>query len=99
MTDWRSGESCRINHPPLNVNLFASIRILVAMPTAASYAGVAVLPSIILGVNLTTVTTFSSENVSRSNYIDNTALNADVCVQYDTSTIVANTHVFVILNP
>ncbi|MEH2246175.1 DUF3172 domain-containing protein [Nostoc sp.] len=69
------------------------------MPTAASYAGVAVLPSIILGVNLTTVTTFSPENVSRSNYIDNTALNSDVCVQYDTSAIVANTHVFVILNP
>ncbi|MEH2400554.1 hypothetical protein [Nostoc sp.] len=43
-------------------------------------AGVAVLPSIILDVNVTTVTTFSPENVSRSDYIDNTALDADVCV-------------------
>ncbi|MEH2015696.1 DUF3172 domain-containing protein [Nostoc sp.] len=61
--------------------------------------GVAVLPSIILDVNVTTVTTFSPENVSRSNYIDNTALDADVCVQYHTSAIVTDTHVFVILNP
>ncbi|MEH2059059.1 MAG: DUF3172 domain-containing protein [Nostoc sp.] len=62
-------------------------------------AGVPVLPSIILGVNVTTVTTFNSENVSRSNYIDNTVFNADVFVQYDTSAIVADTRLFVILNP
>ncbi|MBN3872987.1 DUF3172 domain-containing protein [Nostoc sp. JL33] len=62
-------------------------------------AGVAGLPSIILGANVTTVSTFSPENVFRSNYIDSTAFNADVCVQYDTSAIVAHTHVFVILNP
>ncbi|MEH2237720.1 DUF3172 domain-containing protein [Nostoc sp.] len=54
--------------------------------------GVAVLPSIILGVNLTTVTTFSPENVSKSNFIDNTESNADVCVQYDTSAIVTDTN-------
>ncbi|WP_334773576.1 hypothetical protein [Nostoc sp.] len=42
-----------INCPPLNKNLFASIGYLVAI------AGVVVLPSIILGVNVTTVTTFS----------------------------------------
>ncbi|WP_442949544.1 DUF3172 domain-containing protein [Nostoc sp.] len=60
--------------------------------------GVGVLPSIILDVNVTTVTTFSPKNVSRSNYIDNTALNADVC-EYHTSAIVTDTHVFVILNP
>ncbi|MBN3898308.1 MAG: DUF3172 domain-containing protein [Nostoc sp. NOS(2021)] len=56
------------------------------------------MPSIILGVNVTTVTTFSPKNVSRSNYIHNTASNADVCVQYDTSAIVTDTRVFVILN-
>ncbi|WP_442936961.1 DUF3172 domain-containing protein [Nostoc sp.] len=61
-------------------------------------AGVAVLPSIILGVNLTTVTTFSSENVSRSNYIDNAVSDTHVCVQYDTSAILTHTCVFVILN-
>ncbi|WP_442947808.1 DUF3172 domain-containing protein [Nostoc sp.] len=48
---------------------------------------------------MTTVTTFNPKNVSRSNYIDNTALNADVCVHYHTSAIVTNTQVFVILNP
>ncbi|WP_366933358.1 DUF3172 domain-containing protein [Nostoc sp. NMS7] len=53
----------------------------------------------ILGANVTTVTTFSHENVSRSNYFDNTASNADVCVQDDTSAIVPDTCVFVILNP
>ncbi|MHC5726351.1 MAG: DUF3172 domain-containing protein [Nostoc sp.] len=62
-------------------------------------AAVAVLPSIILGANVTTVTTFSPENVSRSNYFDSTASNADVCVQDDTSAIVPDTCVFVILNP
>ncbi|MEH2375256.1 DUF3172 domain-containing protein [Nostoc sp.] len=61
-------------------------------------AGVAILPSIILGANVTTVTTFSPENVFKSNYIDNTASNADICVQDDTSAIVAYTCVFVILN-
>ena len=57
----------------VEVNIFVSIRILVAI------AGVFVLPSIILGDNVTTVTTFNSENVSRSNYIDNTVFNTDVC--------------------
>ncbi|MHC0062142.1 DUF3172 domain-containing protein [Nostoc sp. UIC 10890] len=68
-------------------------RILVAI------AGVCILPSIILGVNVTTVTTFSLYNVSKSNQIDNTASNADICVQYDTSTIVTDICVFVILKP
>ncbi|WP_300424145.1 MULTISPECIES: DUF3172 domain-containing protein [unclassified Nostoc] len=66
------------------------------MHTAASYPGVAVLPSIILGANVTTV---SHENVFRSNYIESTASNADICVQYDTSAIVTDTHVFVISIP
>ncbi|MHC5614351.1 MAG: DUF3172 domain-containing protein [Nostoc sp.] len=58
--------------------------------------GIAVLPSIILGANVTTV---SLENISRNNSIDNTASNADICVQDDTSAIVPDTCVFVILNP
>ncbi|WP_375494596.1 DUF3172 domain-containing protein [uncultured Nostoc sp.] len=58
-----------------------------------------ILPSIILGVSVTTVTTFSLENVSRSNYIDNTKLHADICVQYDSRAIVADTCILVILNP
>nr|WP_302480988.1 DUF3172 domain-containing protein [Nostoc sp. TCL240-02] len=62
-------------------------------------AGATVLPSTILGASVTTVTTFTSKNVFKSNQIDDTAFNADVCVQYDTSTIVTNTSVFVILNP
>jgi hypothetical protein len=62
-------------------------------------AGLPVLPSITLGVNVTTVTTFNPENVSRSNYIDSAALEPDVCVQHHTSAIVAATAVFVILNP
>ncbi|MEH2297000.1 DUF3172 domain-containing protein [Nostoc sp.] len=66
---------------------------------SASYGGVAVLPSIIVGANVTTVTTFSPENASRNNYIDNTASNADICVHYDTSAIVTHTRVFIILNP
>jgi hypothetical protein len=41
-------------------------------------AGVPVLPSIILGVNVTTVTTFSAKNVSSSNYIYITTSNADI---------------------
>ncbi|WP_442936121.1 DUF3172 domain-containing protein [Nostoc sp.] len=31
--------------------------------------------------------------------MDDTAFNADVCVQYDTSTIVTDMCVFIILNP
>ena len=73
----------------LKVNLFASIRILVAI------AGLPVLPSITLGATVTTVTTFNPENVSRSNYIDSAALDPDVCVQHHTSAIVAATAVFV----
>ncbi|MCC5625358.1 DUF3172 domain-containing protein [Nostoc sp. CHAB 5715] len=57
------------------------------------------MPSIILAVHHTTVTTFSQENVAKSNYIDNTAPNADVCVQYDTSAIIIYTCVFAVLNP
>ena len=57
---------------------------------------VTALPSIILGVNVTTVTIFSQENVIQSNYADNTLPNADVCVQYDTSTIVTYTCVFAV---
>lgn len=45
--------------------------------------GVAVLPTIILGVNVTTVTTFSAENVTSSNYIHNTSSNADIYVHYE----------------
>jgi hypothetical protein len=37
------------------------------MPMAANYAGVAVLPSIILGATVTTVSTFIPKNVSKSN--------------------------------
>jgi hypothetical protein len=62
-------------------------------------AGVAVLPSTILGASVTTVTTFIPKNVSKSNQVDDTAINADICVQYDTSAIVTNTCVSVILNP
>ncbi|QKQ77823.1 DUF3172 domain-containing protein [Nostoc sp. TCL240-02] len=75
------------------MNFFVLIRYLVAI------AGATVLPSTILGASVTTVTTFTSKNVFKSNQIDDTAFNADVCVQYDTSTIVTNTSVFVILNP
>ncbi|MGF2040112.1 DUF3172 domain-containing protein [Nostoc sp. ChiVER01] len=39
------------------------------------------------------------KNVAKSNYIDNTALNTDVCVQYDTSAIIIYTCVFAVLNP
>ncbi|MBC6433388.1 DUF3172 domain-containing protein [Nostoc sp. HG1] len=58
-----------------------------------------ILPSIILGVNVTNITTFSQKNVARSNYIDNTAPNTDVCVQYGTSAIIIDTCVFAVLNP
>ncbi|WP_442948811.1 DUF3172 domain-containing protein [Nostoc sp.] len=33
------------------------------------------------------------------NYIGNAASNADICVHYDTSAIVTDTRVFIILNP
>ncbi len=45
--------------------------------------GAAVLPTIILGVNVTTVTTFRTENVTSSNYIHNTRFNADIYVHYE----------------
>ncbi|WP_223265243.1 hypothetical protein [Nostoc sp. 'Peltigera membranacea cyanobiont' 210A] len=51
------------------------------MLAALAIAGVAVLPSIILDVSVTTVSTFSPLNFSRSNQVDNTASSADVCVQ------------------
>ncbi|MCC5646099.1 DUF3172 domain-containing protein [Nostoc sp. CHAB 5824] len=59
------------------------------------------MPSIILGVNVTTVTIsiFSQENVIKRNYINDTAPNADVCVQYDTTAIVIDRCVFAFLNP
>ncbi|MDZ8189876.1 MAG: hypothetical protein RMX96_34205 [Nostoc sp. ChiSLP02] len=44
---------------------------------------VAVLPTIMLGVNVTSVTTFSAKNVSSSNYIYNARTNADIYVQYE----------------
>ncbi|MCL6752165.1 DUF3172 domain-containing protein [Nostoc sp. CCCryo 231-06] len=48
---------------------------------------------------MTNITTFSQKNVARSNYIDNTAPNTDVCVQYGTSAIIIDTCVFAVLNP
>ncbi|MEH1870772.1 DUF3172 domain-containing protein [Nostoc sp.] len=61
--------------------------------------GVAVLPSIILDVNVTNITTFGQKNVAKSNCIDNTAPNADVCVQNDTRAIIMDTCLFALLNP
>ncbi|WP_392531807.1 DUF3172 domain-containing protein [Nostoc sp. C117] len=57
--------------------------------------GVTVLPTIILGVNVTTVTTFSPKNVSSCNYTYNTTSNADICVHYGTSEIFTDTCVFI----
>jgi hypothetical protein len=68
-----------LNQPHIDVNYSASTGILMAI------AGLPVLPSIILGVNVTTVTTFSAKNVSSSNYIYITTSNADIRVQYGTS--------------
>ncbi|WP_442938718.1 DUF3172 domain-containing protein [Nostoc sp.] len=62
-------------------------------------AGVAVLPSIILDVNVTNITTFSQKNVVKSNCIDSTAPNTDVCVQNDTRAIIMDTYLFALLNP
>ncbi|WP_373525594.1 hypothetical protein [Nostoc sp.] len=39
----------------------------------SAIVGITVLPSIALGVNVTTVNTFIPKNVTSSNYIDNTA--------------------------
>ncbi|MBW4673413.1 MAG: DUF3172 domain-containing protein [Desmonostoc geniculatum HA4340-LM1] len=63
-------------------------RILMAI------VGAAVLPSINLGVNVTTVTTFSLKNVITSSYTHNTRPDADVCVEYGTSAIVTHTRLF-----
>ncbi|MBC1220092.1 DUF3172 domain-containing protein [Nostoc sp. UCD121] len=84
---------CKNQLPTSKCKSFRFNKILVAI------TGATVLPSTILGASVTTVTTFIPKNVSKSNQIDDTAFNADVCVHYDTSTIVTNTCVFVILNP
>ncbi|WP_280524457.1 DUF3172 domain-containing protein [Nostoc commune] len=55
------------------------------------------LPSIILGVNVTNITTFSQKYVAKSNYVDNTAPNTDVCVLYPTRAIIIDTCVFAVL--
>ncbi|MBD2680720.1 MULTISPECIES: DUF3172 domain-containing protein [Nostoc] len=58
-------------------------------------AGVAVLPTIILGVNVTTVTTFSLKNVVTNHYTDNTTVDAYICVQSGTNAIARVIRVFV----
>ncbi len=62
-------------------------------------AGLTVLPTIILGVNVTTVTTFSLKNVTTNDYAHNTRPDADICVQCGTNAIARDIRVFFLLFP
>ncbi|MFN6515952.1 MAG: DUF3172 domain-containing protein [Nostoc sp. CreGUA01] len=62
-------------------------------------AGLTVLPTIILGVNVTTVTTFSLNNVTTNDYAHNTRPDADICVQCPTNAIARDIGVFFLLFP
>jgi hypothetical protein len=48
------------------------------------YTPAPILPTIILDVNVTTVTTFRLKNVVTNYYIYNTRRYADICVQFGT---------------
>ncbi|MFN6471524.1 MAG: DUF3172 domain-containing protein [Nostoc sp. SerVER01] len=58
-------------------------------------AGVVILPTIILGVNVTTVTTFSLKNVVTNYYTHNTKTDAHICVESGTSAIATDIRVFI----
>jgi hypothetical protein len=61
--------------------------------------GAAIIVGILIGVSVSTVVNSSPDNVASSTYIDASAPDADVCVQYGASAIVTDARIFVTLNP
>ncbi|KAF3891237.1 DUF3172 domain-containing protein [Tolypothrix bouteillei VB521301] len=67
--------------------------------TIAAIIGTALVVGILIGVSVSTVANSSPDNVASSTYIDSSAPDADVCVQYGASAIVTDARIFVTLNP
>lgn len=61
--------------------------------------GAAILLGIVIGVSFSSVATSDPENVANRSFIDSSAPNADICVQYGASAIVTDACLFVTLNP
>jgi len=66
--------------------------------TIALLGGVFIL-GIGIGVLFSTTTTLSPKNVATSNFIDASAPNPQLCIQYGASAMVMDTRLFVTLNP
>ncbi len=72
--------------------------------SAFNYATIALLGGVFilgigLGVFFSNTTTLSQTNVASSSYIDSSAPNPEICVQYGASAMVMDTRLFVTLNP
>ncbi|WP_334843760.1 hypothetical protein [Nostoc sp.] len=77
----KSGNVNCLSYAAQQLTRYLYTKIFSLQEDIRAIAGVAVLPSIILDVSVTTVSTFSPLNFSRSNQVDNTASSTDVCVQ------------------
>lgn len=69
-----------------------------------NYALVALIGGIFVlgigvGIGLSSTTTFTPENVASRDFIDGSAPNAQMCVQYGASAMVSDMRVFLTLNP
>lgn len=73
-------------------------------PSIFNYATIALIGGVFilgigLGVGFSTTTTLSPKNVATSNFIDQSAPNPQICIQYGASAMVMDTRLFVTLNP
>lgn len=73
-------------------------------PSAFNYTSLAIIAGVFIlgigvGIAFSSTATFDPNNVASREFIDRSAPNAEVCVQYGASAIVTDTRVFVTLNP
>jgi hypothetical protein len=71
---------------------------LISYTSLAILAGVFIL-GIGVGIGFSSTASFTPENVASREFIDRSAPNAEICVQYGASAIVTETRTFVTFNP
>ena len=73
-------------------------------PSTFNYTSIAILAGVFvlgigLGIAFSSTTTLSASNVASREFIDASAPNPEICVQYGASAMVMDTRLFVSLNP
>lgn len=74
------------------------------LPSAFNYTSIAILGGVLvlgigIGIAFSSTTTLSTSNVASREFIDASAPNPELCVQYGASAMVMDTRLFVSLNP